>query len=38
MSAVHRKGAGLPDFSWGNIPKRENMNLKNTKWPQNIFK
>jgi hypothetical protein len=28
MSAVHRKEAGLPYFSWGNIPKRENMNLK----------
>jgi hypothetical protein len=31
--------AGLPDFSWYNIPKREKMYqtaTKYTKWPQNI--
>jgi hypothetical protein len=32
-------GAGLPDFSWYNIPKRDKiyqMTLKYTKGPQNI--
>jgi hypothetical protein len=32
-------GAGLPDFSWYNIPKRGKIyqiTIKYTKWPQNI--
>jgi hypothetical protein len=33
-------GAGLPDFSWYNIPKRGKtyqITIKYSKWPQNIL-